>query len=629
MDKRKIAGIVAAIATLAASFGIGGGLAVAAEPTPETITLTSQSGVDISGSYIDKNGDKKTHSFKAYKLVSYPDAGITVTNGKLTGISGSAVNADVEKAIAAALKAEGVKVPGGDNAAENALLRLPNTDQGKVAAVAAKLAADTSKLGTGTAPNADNSDATHVRFTGLEKGYYLIVDESDATTPVMLSSTVTVTEKGASTTYDMLNSNPIGSGEVKTGNGNEQTNPTKTMTGSDGNKVTAKVGGNADGTVTVGQKYNFKLTFKVPSDKTYAKFSAEDTPSGMTIDQKSIKVGVADAALADDSTDLKSVTLTNGTGTTATNSTSGLKVTVDANNKLTLVPDPDVDLTWGTISTPTQPGSPAYYKEAAKFIQDNQGKTVTVTYSATIKSADAKNEFGVNLTTLDNHNITPPPVIVATHSYKFDLHKISASDRDTDKKVSVDKDKTGLPGATFTIQDSTGKYLKYDAGNWTDGKDTDVQTTDEHGNIPLTNIGAGTYTITEKTAPEGYMLVGPTTFKVVITADTSNKANATMSIGEGSTGLVDQLDATTGKYVAPVPAVAADPSKGITASDEVKEVIPVVVVANMNSLTQLPQTGGAGIIAIALMLALLLIAGVGIGFGAKRIRDRRLASANN
>lgn len=107
---------------------------------------------------------------------------------------------------------------------------------------------------------------------------------------------------------------------------------------------------------------------------------------------------------------------------------------------------------------------------------------------------------------------------------------------------------------------------------------------------------------------------------VTITQAADNPANATVTANGNDDhawgGLVDEL--TDGRYI------HGDSS----ASPAVAEQIPTFVVANINSLTQLPQTGGAGIIAIALLLAVLLIAGVGVGFAARRVGERRLSSQN-
>lgn len=598
MRKGRIAGIVAAIATLVASLGFGGAALAAGTDSAaanDSITLTSQSGVTL-------NAD----NFKAYKLTNYASIVEDQTDtDKIDGLIATKVSDAAETAINDALTANNVTVPGGDNAAENRLLRMGSEDsakssQGKIAAVADALAGKVSSFGTAIAATTTDGGKT-VSFTNLEPGYYLVIDSGAQAKPILISSTVNGRHK--------LGSQTIGSGEVKSENG-AQTNPTKTMAGDNGKAADATLTNpTADGTVTVGKSYKFTLNFTVPNSLTWADFTATDTPTGMTIDPSSIAYAISDTRA-----DAADATTTNAglTSTTLSKTNNGLKIAL-------------VD---GALSATSDPAAQANadgnYDEASAFVKANSGKTVTITYTATVDKANAKNSFSVTSTPLHGSPVTPPPVVVKTHSYEVKLHKISAADRDANKSNAEDITKAGLANAEFTIKrDENGKYLSYDAqhSTWVESDTATPVKTDASGNIDLPNIGEGTYYLTETTAPAGFSNANKPVVKVTVTknATDATKADVTAAGNTDATkgdilnaGLVDSL---TDTYA---PAVGSTDAH-----------VPTVAVANINSLAQLPQTGGAGIIAIALLLAVLLIAGVGVGFAARKVNERRLAVSKN
>ena len=469
------------------------------------------------------------------------------------------------------------------------------SDQGKIAAVADALATSVPGI-TGISAIDGTVSGTTVTFNNLTPGYYLVLSNATDAKPVIISSMVNGRTK--------LGSQTLGQGEVKDPHG-IQTNPKKTIK-VHGTDTTASLSGTTKNvSVNVGQPYDFALSFAVPNKLSYATFTATDTPTNMTIDPKSIKVKVGSGA--EQTYDLS---------TTTSDSTkiSGLKVSLD-NGVLTLAPDPDV--------TPTGTGADTQYSDAAQFVKDHSGETVTVTYTATINDASAHNDFQVKVNPLHGQPVTPPPVIIKTNSYKVNLHKISAEGRDGDKKTSVDKDKIGLQHAKFSVQDTTNtahpQYLKFDAatGKWSPvAAETDSELeTDEHGNINLTGLGAGTYHFKETQAPTGFLSSNLPEFDLTVTQVAATPANADVTVaGTGlNSGLVDVLDDAAIKTYVPG-----------TGADNAGEKIQTIVVANMNSLTQLPQTGGAGVIAITLLLALLLIAGAGVGLAAHKVAQRHL-----
>lgn len=92
MRKRKIAGIVAAIATLIATLGFGGIAATASAAGTDSITLTAQSGATLSSSY------------KAYQLTGYDSIQNDADDSTaVKSLGATKVSDDVENAIKSAL----------------------------------------------------------------------------------------------------------------------------------------------------------------------------------------------------------------------------------------------------------------------------------------------------------------------------------------------------------------------------------------------------------------------------------------------------------------------------------------------------------------------------------------------
>ena len=61
------------------------------------------------------------------------------------------------------------------------------------------------------------------------------------------------------------------------------------------------------------------------------------------------------------------------------------------------------------------------------------------------------------------------------------------------KVVKVDQDSKPIAGAEFTLSDSSGKQIK-------------TEKTDANGNISITKLNVGDYTLTETTVPDGYII---------------------------------------------------------------------------------------------------------------------------
>jgi LPXTG-motif cell wall-anchored protein len=236
---------------------------------------------------------------------------------------------------------------------------------------------------------------------------------------------------------------------------------------------------------------------------------------------------------------------------------------------------------------------------------DYAGKRVTITYSAKIISDQASNKATSTVT--PNEGIdkpTTPENVETTNTVGgFDLAKVSAADGSV------------IKGAGFKLQDSaTNKWAVSDAGSftvtsWTDDEaDATQYLTPENGTIDFYGLGAGTYHVKETTVPDGYFTSVKPEFDATLKIDTTVQGSATDNTasddgdvqfkGTGlASGLVSAKDGAT------------------------------VEVKNVNSLTQLPQTGAAGI-ALSVLAGIALIgAGLSIvAFEKKHSTSRRTAA---
>ena len=205
------------------------------------------------------------------------------------------------------------------------------------------------------------------------------------------------------------------------------------------------------------------------------------------------------------------------------------------------------------------------------------GKTIVVAYTGTV-TTDALNDLGggvSNKATVTTNGGTSGEGKTESKTYGFQF-----------TKIGVDNDAKALAGAQFVVK-KDGKYLKQAAdGAWSlvaDQKDATVFTSDKTGLVQLKGLAAGTYTVEETVAPNGYARNFRVTFTVIIAAD--------------------------GKVT-----FKQDALKQVTPSDN-GTVGATATVKNVKSITQLPLTGAAGTTLFAVVA--LLVAGAGVAVALK------------
>lgn len=312
------------------------------------------------------------------------------------------------------------------------------------------------------------------------------------------------------------------------------------------------------------QSINYKLVGTVAdvisSYDTYHYYFTDVLGSGLTYDDGSVKVTVSEsgsttettvnaasytASLASDTNtltvdfpDLKKIT-----------SESGSAITVDANTVVTVY-------------------YTAHLNANAVMASEHNDNTVTLTYS---------NNPGVN------SEGSTTPATVRDYSYQLNLTKVDSANSTTT-----------LAGANFTIQATgadEGAGTQYVQADGSLGTDAHEFTTDASGNIVVKGLDAGTYTVVETKAPDGYNTVKDFTFTI-------------LPVYSDATGDLTRLTASTNS------------SSVVAGVDESTDAVNVVVMDKAG--ISLPLTGQAGITIAWVAGGALLVLGV-----AHLVRSRR------
>ena len=131
---------------------------------------------------------------------------------------------------------------------------------------------------------------------------------------------------------------------------------------------------------------------------------------------------------------------------------------------------------------------------------------ITITYSATVTSDALSKDPANNTATLDYGD---------GHTTEMDQVKVYNAKFTVTKE---DGDKKPLEGAGFVVKNADGKYYKL-ANNvvtWVDSIDDATEyTSDANGAVTaFTGLANGTYTLVEKTVPDGYNKAADSTFTI-------------------------------------------------------------------------------------------------------------------
>ena len=345
--------------------------------------------------------------------------------------------------------------------------------------------------------------------TGMSTGYWLFVTSKDSTNNTDMASKVDQT--GTSPIFAIVGGNALTINQ-------KATIPTvdkfvkNDKSGSDWGKV-------ADS--EVGQELNYKLVGTVADnvstyDTYYYKFT-DTLSAGLTADVNSVVVkiqnGTDESEITtgftknlDDNTDGTSKLSVEFTDLKAAAKTAD--ITLDSNSKVNVYYNAKLD------------ASKAY-----KVASEDNPNEVKLTYSNN-PNTDSKGDT-------TTHKVTD-------YTYKLAIAKVDSAE--PTKK---------LQGAEFTIQATgadEGTSTKYVQSDGTLGDTAYVFKTDVNGEISVKGLDAGTYTVSETTAPAGYNTVADFTFTIDPTWNDDATALKEVTVSDNSES-VDSSFSTTSKQV--------------------------------------------------------------------------------
>ena len=235
----------------------------------------------------------------------------------------------------------------------------------------------------------------------------------------------------------------------------------------------------------------------------------------------------------------------------------GKGLTVAANTKFTVTADgkdvPAADYTVAGLDTDLKGDGVKTFTVTLKNPAAYAGKTIVVKYSATV-NADAANQDGVVNELLGNDG-------------KYDQTKVSLYKFSFDKKDAAGN---AVKGAAFTLSVAKGQNGSLPNGALT-------ATSGDNGKVTFSGLAAGTYTVTETKAADGYL------------QSANGKVVFTVTIAENGAVTFDKT-------------ITSDPFGLVTLNKD----MTTATVTNVKNVTELPKTGAAGIamfVALGVVLA--------------------------
>ena len=473
------------IARLAVTAGLTAALSFGGVMAPVTMAFA----VDANGSVTIENVEGNTTEFQGYQIFK-----ADVDSGKVANITWA--NDSVEKAVKGVIKKEDKSYAGktAQDAADWITNKVTGTNE------TTRVAPDNIAYKIADAVDGLTASATTTSKTasGLAHGYWLFVTKTD---------TIGVGEAGTSPIFTVVGNTPVKITE-KTG---IPTVEKKIVSDADSKEHDA-----ADSQIGQDVTYNLYGTIAENYDKynTYFYKFSDQISKGLTL-QESAKVYL-----------YENTTAAKGDLARA----KGADITTQFN---------EVTAAAATDGSKTTTWTCANLKNVDGVTKDS---CIVVSYKAQVNgdAVVAGTEGNDNAVTLyysnnpmsDEYGETQPDTV---KDYTYGL-KINKVDLGTE---------AALENAQFTIttngdeKNVDAKYVQAD-GTLSDTKI--VLTTNKKGVITLTGLDAGTYTVTEVSAPDGYTTVEPFTFEIKPTM-TANDPNAGLTdlTGELKTSQADKV----------------------------------------------------------------------------------------
>lgn len=624
-NMHKLAGVALTAATLLALAPMG--VANAADASiavpsaaAETITVKLGDKSVTPGIEADAN-NMKNHSFKALRVGTYGHAvgdAETKTLSSVSVATDSAVLADAEtalKSVTGVNAAEGYEgnpigevaskwlgysssaaaATNGDTTSNNGDADNAWGSKGNLRKFVSALAKQPGFKAsiTGSAHTASaNAEGTEAKFTNLEPGMYVVEDVTAASAgapnaknsiPMFVGTAITA----GGVTYNKIDGQTLGEIVMKN---DDQPSVAKTIDGSEDNDP------------SIGGTMHYVLTGKVPLTTGYDHyiFTMIDRPlqDGLTYVDDSVNITVNGVKLESSDYTVNAVKSADGVSTAY--------VVFDLSPSIRAQKYQDsIKVTYAMKVNDNAAGGALRNGASLGFSNDTNNQPSKDSADVAVDPTSDKpvvtngGENGSVASTSDSDSGSN----VAAYFRSFDILKKSKAN---DKAIA---------GAKFEVTDESGaavKFRKLDDGSYKKAADqtsTDASyasttlavssTAGAEGKLKVDGLKGGTYTVNETEAPNGFSA----TFKPSFTVTLSGAAAS----GEAAaTSMVSNTGDTWGLVSARKDAVTATAANAI-------------VVYNVNSVSQLPLTGGAGVI-----LALLVIVALMVITAALIITRRRL-----
>lgn len=482
------------IARLAVTAGLTAALSFGGVMAPVTMAF-AEGATTANGSVTIENVEGNTTEFEGYQIFS---ADFATVEGKTVASNITWANGSVKTAVEEVIKEKEPNYKGktAQDAADWITNEVTGTDETtRVDSnhIAYKIAAAVDNL-------TEKTTTTNGAASGLAHGYWLFVTKAD---------TINEGEAGTSPIFTVVGSTPVNVSE-KTG---IPTVEKKIVSDADNTEHDA-----ADSQIGQDVTYNLYGTVAENFDKydTYFYEFSDQISKGLTL-QKGAKVYLYKSR-TDAKGDLartkgKDITAYFKKETPAEAAEDGSKTTTWTCDNLKEVSDVTKD-SYIVVSYKAQ-----INKDAVVAGTEGNENTVTLNYS--------------NNPMTSEHGETQPDTV---KDYTYGL-KINKVDLGTEK---------ALEGARFTIQATTADDVAstnlYVQDNGSLGETPKEFVTNGEGIIEVTGLDAGTYTVTEVSAPSGYAKVDPFTFEIKPSMkDDDPDAGLTGLTGELTTGQGDKV----------------------------------------------------------------------------------------
>lgn len=495
------------IARLAVTAGLTAALSFGGAMTPVTMAFAAESAATANGSVTIKNASGNETNFKGYKIF---DADVAKDESGQKLVSNITwANDKVETAVTEEIKKidSNASITTAQDAADWIKTHVTGTDETtsvESGSAAYKIAAVVAAVTDLNDPS-DYAATSNGVANNLSHGYWLFVTDTSAvagiktaTAPIFTvvgDEKVEITEK---TSIPMVEKKILDDSKVK---GDNVADETEWVDAADSQ---------------VGQEVNYKLTGTIADNyASYDSYSYKFTDTltkGLSYVEGQTKVYAVnkDSSNKDQYTDISNNFTVKSTGNPDGTTTLTVEANAGDNNKhLKEISGVDAS-TKIVVFYKAKLNAHAAIAGPNTMLNGNPN-TVTLEYSNNPMVAGTG---------------TSTPDTVVDYTYGLRINKV---DLGTEK---------ALKDAKFTITtkgDEGSESLKYVMNDGTLSDSMVELSTDADGVIELTGLDAGTYTVTETSAPSGYTTVDHFTFKI----DPTMNAN---DPGAGLTGLTGTLD---------------------------------------------------------------------------------------